>query len=67
MYEVRAACPPFSTPLSCSDNVPGCGLTSELDLFVVQDVHYFVRIGSTDAIGGTGTLTITCVPMTVGR
>ncbi len=62
VYTVGAACPPPTTPLACSDNAPGCGLTSELELFVVEGVPYLVRVGSPDTIGGTGTLTITCGP-----
>ncbi|MHC4774442.1 MAG: M12 family metallo-peptidase [Planctomycetota bacterium] len=57
-----AACPPF-TDLGCSDDAPGCGVTSELKKPVFIGNQYFVRIGSGDAlVEGDGNLTITCVP-----
>jgi hypothetical protein len=57
------SCPVFN-PLDCSDNAAGCGSTSEVQLFVVEGLQYFVRIGSGDAATeGEGTLTITCEPV----
>ncbi|MHC4419278.1 MAG: hypothetical protein ACYS1E_01645 [Planctomycetota bacterium] len=57
-----AACPPF-TDLGCSDDAPGCGVTSELEKPVFIGNQYLVRIGSGDvAVEGDGNLTITCEP-----
>jgi hypothetical protein len=52
-------CPPSLNPLACSDNAPGCGLTSEIQLLVAQDIEYLIRVGGTEG-GGVGTLTVSC-------
>ena len=54
----EAVCPP-SAPLACSDDAAGCGVTSEVTVFVFPLASYLVRVGAT-AGGGTGTLTISC-------
>lgn len=55
-----AGCPPV-TPIGCSDNAPGCGETSRLDLVVIEGFTYLVRVGGTQG-AGTGALTISCDP-----
>jgi hypothetical protein len=56
------SCVPFSD-LGCSNDAIGCGVTSELDVIVVQGASYLVRIGSGD-IGteGSGTVSVSCAP-----
>lgn len=55
-------CPPLN-PGTCNDDAPGCGQTSQLQMVVVAGLPYLVRVGGT-AGGGTGMLTISCVPFT---
>ncbi len=52
------SCPP-SAALSCSNDAPGCGLTSSVQLQVFAGFPYLIRIGGTQ---GAGTLTISCAP-----
>jgi hypothetical protein len=57
------SCVPFSDS-GCSDDAIGCGVTSELDVIVVQGSEYLVRIGSGDiAIEGSGTISVSCEPL----
>ena len=60
VYLDKGVCPPTG-PLACSDDAPGCGVTSEVTLIVTPSLDYLVRVGVTSGIG-TGTLTITCDP-----
>ncbi len=55
-------CPPLN-PGTCNDDAPGCGQTSQWQMVVVAGLPYLVRVGGT-AGGGTGMLTISCVPFT---
>jgi hypothetical protein len=58
-----ADCPPF-TDLGCSDDAPGCGQTSELQVVVNDGLQYLVRVGSgVSGTEGEGTLTVTFVPL----
>jgi hypothetical protein len=57
-----APCPPLSVPLACSDNAPGCGDTSHVELLVHPAIQYLVRVGGTTSTSGLGTLTVTCRP-----
>ena len=57
----EAPCPP-SSPLECSDDAEGCGLTSEITLLVTPLINYLVRVGATTG-GGSGTLTISMPPV----
>ena len=54
-----AGCPAPVNPLACSVNAPGCGETSEVQLWVVDGFSYLVRIGGTDG-HGTGVLSVSC-------
>ncbi len=55
-------CTPINA-IACSDNADGCGMTSELTLFVADFITYLVRVGSPSPDeNGTGTLTISCEP-----
>jgi hypothetical protein len=58
-----SGCPEESAinPLACSNDAPGCGATSEVDLFVGKGGSYLVRIASPEGSGGgLGTLTVSC-------
>ena len=47
------------TPLACSDNAPGCFLSSEVAVFAFPGLSYLVRVGATEG-SGVGVLTVTC-------
>ena len=55
-------CPTSLQPMACSDNAPGCGETSEVQLGVAEGVTYLIRVGGT-AGDGTGVLTVSCAPL----
>jgi hypothetical protein len=56
-----AECPTSIGPLACSNDAPGCGQTSEIQIWVFEGLDYLVRIGGTDG-HGTGVLTVSCEP-----
>ncbi len=56
-----APCPP-SGGVFCSDNAPGCGTTSQVQVVVHPVLQYLVRVGGTSG-PGFGTLTVTCQPL----
>ncbi len=56
-----ASCPPQGNPQACSEDVPGCGLTSEIEMPVIEGFPYLVRVGGA-AGGGIGVLTVSCEP-----
>jgi hypothetical protein len=55
------SCPNPVVALACSDNAPGCGLTSEVRLTVVGGIPYLIRVGGTEG-GGAGTLAVSRGP-----
>lgn len=55
------ACP-ASAPLGCSNDAPGCGLTSSVQLQAFAGFPYLVRVGGKQGASGTGNLTIECAP-----
>lgn len=52
-------CPPGAS-LACSNNAPGCGNTSYVELDVFAGLPYLIRVGGMSG-GGTGTLTVSCI------
>lgn len=57
----EASCPPQGSPQACSDDAPGCGLTSEIQMPVIGGFPYLVRAGGA-AGGGIGVLAVSCEP-----
>jgi hypothetical protein len=53
--------PTMINPLACSDDAPGCGQTSQVQMIGVQGTAYLVRVGSPQG-GGFGILTVSCEP-----
>jgi len=52
-------CPTSINTLACSNDAPGCGESSEVQMMVVESFTYLIRIGGTDW-HGTGVLTVSC-------
>jgi len=48
--------------LGCNDDAPGCGLTSELTVSVVEGQCYLIRIGGYLGDQGSGTVDFQCLP-----
>jgi hypothetical protein len=48
--------------LGCNDDAPGCGLTSELTVSVVEGQCYLIRIGGYLEDQGSGTVDFECLP-----
>ncbi len=54
------SCPP-SAALACSNDAPGCGQTSSVELQVFAGFPYLIRIGATQG-AGAGALSVSCAP-----
>ncbi len=61
-YADTCPSPTTVTPLSCSDDAPGCGQTSLVQAFAVPGLSFLVRIGGREG-GGNGVLTVSCEPL----
>ncbi len=53
------ACPP-SSPVTCSDDAPACGTTSEVEFEAFKALPYVIRVGGKNGAAGTGNITIAC-------
>ncbi len=58
-YGFECPAPTAFNPLACSDDAPGCGQTSEVQVLVVEGIPYLLRIGSPQG-AGSGMLTVSC-------
>jgi hypothetical protein len=58
-YALGCPGPTSFNPLACSDDAPGCGLTSEVQMQVFQGIPYLLRVGSPQG-AGSGILTVSC-------
>jgi len=58
------ACPTVGTLIACNDDGAGCAsATSTASFPVAAGSAYFIRVGGSNATGGTGTLTVSCTPV----
>ena len=58
-------CPPAGALIACDDGTAGCATgTSSISFNAVAGLSYYIRVGGATA-GGTGTLTVSCVPAAV--
>jgi len=64
VYQGTLACPTAATAVAaCNDDSAGCGaLTSSVTFPTTASTQFFVRIGSKAAVGGAGTVSMTCTP-----
>ena len=56
------ACPTATTAIACDDNTTGCAAnTTSVSWAVTAGSTWYVRVGAPANVGGTGTLTTSCV------
>ncbi len=60
-YAGTCPAPTSVTPLACSDDAPGCGQTSLVEVLAVPGLSFLVRVGSHEG-GGNGVLSVSCQP-----
>ena len=62
VYENNGSCPTASTTVSgCSDDT--CGTSASVTILALEGQNFWIRIGSPEAVGGTGNLVVDCSPI----